>query len=192
MKVVLILFLLVSSSLMAESSEHILAPVESTPHLISGVEVSVITQSEWPRPQSRFSQKTVVLQLRITNRTGEMILFPTFDSFFTSLKTPDGKVMPLVGGRDATRISPNILLQPKASFSIPIKATLRLPDSENRVSLTIEDGTGSVATTELQAGDYQIFFEVFSTHYDFEQEGKLSAPLWKGKGATNPIGFTVK
>ena len=45
-----------------QSSREVLAPVESKPQLIEGLEFSVVTQSKW------LVQKKITLQLRITNR----------------------------------------------------------------------------------------------------------------------------
>ncbi len=60
--------------------------------VIDGHEFSVVTQSEWRNPANLIHKsEAIILQLRITNRTENAILFPTFDSFSISLKTSDEK-----------------------------------------------------------------------------------------------------
>jgi len=128
----------------------------------------------------------VILQLRIANRTKNAMLFPTFDSFSVEFIASDGTNVRLRGGRDATRITPNILLQPGASFSMPVDAVIE--DGQ----LIVKDGTGRIVTATLPAGEYSIYFDVAPTHYDFEKDAKLPAPLWAGRGFTESIGFKVK
>jgi len=192
MKLFLILLALVPASLFAVLPNNILAPIESDPQQISGLEFSVVTQSDWVHSGHKSSQETIVLQLRVTNRTDKEILFPTFDSFRFILKGADGKALPATGGRDATRITPNILLQPKASYSLPIKATLQRQNDGKGLAFVIQDGTGSIEMYAVKTGDHLLSLNVFPTHYDFEKEGKLTAPLWKGEGTTKDIKVKVK
>ena len=172
---------------------QVIAPVESPSNVIDGLEFSVVTQSVWGRYR-RLAQgsEPIVLQLRITNQTKSAVLFPTFDSFMVGLESSDGTSIRLGGGRDATAITPNILLQPGSSFSMPVDATVAYDADGKDVRLVVRDGTGSVTTATLLTGEYSIFFNVFPTHYDFGKDGKLTAPLWAGKGATKPISFRVK
>ena len=175
---------------------QVIAPVESPSNVIDGLEFSVVTQSVWGHYR-RLAQgsEPIVLQLRITNQTKSAVLFPTFDSFMVGLESSDGTSVKLGGGRDATAITPNILLQPGSSFSMPVDATIAYDayDAYGKdVRLVVRDGTGSVTTATFLTGEYSIFFNVFPAHYDFEKDGELTAPLWAGKGATKPIGFRVK
>ena len=193
MKALSLILAIVPCLLFAEPSTQVLAPVESSPKLIQGLEFSVVTQAVWARYRGvRSGSESVILQLRITNRTKSAILFPTFDSFMVGLKSPDGKLVGLGGGRDATAITPNLLLQPGASFSKPVEAKISYKADGKDVQLVVRDGTGSETTATLQSGEYSIFFEVFPTNYDFEEDGELTAPLWSGKGVTETVVFQVK
>jgi hypothetical protein len=193
MKTLFLCFALVPYLLSAESPTRVLAPVESPSKVIDGLEFSVITQSEWRNPANLIhSSEPVILQIRITNRTKNAILFPTFDSFSVRFIASDGTNVRLGGGRDATRITPNILLQPGAGFSMPVDAIIEYERSDKDVRLIVKDGTGTITTATLPAGEYSILFDVAPTHYDFEKNTKLSAPLWAGRGSTESIGFKVK
>jgi len=192
MKTLILTSVLLASPLWAQSPLRILEPVESAPKVIDGLEFSVVTQSEWGNPaniNTRIDQ--VIMQLRIANHRDKPVLFPTFDSFRVNLKSVGGKEVRVTGGRDFTRITPNILLQPGASFSLPINATLNYKRDDKDVKLTVKDGTGSIDEAMLAAGSYAMSVSVFPTHYEFDRTGKLPAPLWSGKGSTESIGFKL-
>jgi len=93
--------------------------------------------------------------------------------------------MPFVGQTS------NILLQPRSNFSLLIEATLEYKRDSKVVKLIVKDGAGSIDWATLPAGGYLILFEVRPTHYEFEKDTKLPAPLWAGKGVTKSIGFKV-
>ena len=50
----------------------------------------------------------------------------------------------------------------------------------------------AITTATLLTGKYSMSFRVSPTPYDFEEDTKLPAPLWAGKGSTESIGFKVK
>ena len=195
MKTLILASSLLTGLLSAESPSRILAPVESSPKVIDGLEFSVVTQAEWRNPAYLMHNQyeSIIIQLRVTNCGDKAILFPTFDSFQASLKTPDGKTVTLAGGRDWTLVTPNVLLQPGKSFSLQLDAKIEYRrDGKNKdVKFTLKDGTGSIAEASLGSGEHSIFFVVGPTPYDFEKRGKLPAPLWSGKGTTESIGFIV-
>jgi len=97
----------------------------------------------------------------------------------------------LGGNRDGTIITPNLLLPPGQGISYPLIAKLGYTRKPEAISLKFGDLTGSGSRTLLVPGEYSISVDVFPTHYDFEKTGKLPAPLWSGKGSTDPVRFQV-
>ena len=87
MKTLILLFTLLTGLLSAESPSRILAPVESAPKVINGLEFSAVTQSEWQNPAYLIHDpyQSIVIQLRVTNRGDKAVLFPTFESFHESV-----------------------------------------------------------------------------------------------------------
>jgi hypothetical protein len=189
MKTLLLLFVLIPGLLRAESPSRILTPVESPPQVIDGLEFTVVTQAEWPLPGPLFG--SIVLQLHVTNRRDNPILFPSFDSFHPVLTTSSGETVRFGGGRDATRITPNVFLHPGKSFALSLEAKIDHKRDGNEIGFVLRDGTGTVYEASLTAGNYLISFSLSPTHYDFERAGKLPAPLWTGKGATESVGFRL-
>ena len=192
MKTLLLLSALLPGLLSAKTLPPVLAPVESPPKIIDGLEFSVVTQAEWRIPEYN-QDESIVVQLRVTNRGDKAVLFPTFDSFHAALRTPEGKVLGLHGGRDGTLVTSNILLQPGQGFSLQVNAMIKNTSrgKDKDVMFILRDGTGSFAEVGLAPGDYSIFFGVHPTPHDFEKTGKLPAPLWSGKGISESIGFKV-
>lgn len=195
----LLMSTLLAGQLSAGFPSHILVPVVSEPKIIEGLDFSVITQAQWQNPGSwSHGSQTITLQLRITNRMKHAMLFPTFDSYDLQLKSADGKDVKLSGGRDATFITPNILLQPGASFSLPLEVLLKVSYDDKdgsepqELTLTVKDETGSATIASLKAGKYSISLKLSPTHYDFLKEAQLPAPLWAGKGSTDSVSFELK
>ncbi|MDB6076943.1 MAG: hypothetical protein JWO82_690 [Akkermansiaceae bacterium] len=180
------LLLVAASSLRGSPQPFLLEPAESRPKEIGGLEFSIVTQSVF-LPDGRDS----VVQLRITNRGTAPLLFPTFDSFSITLTGPDHKPVPLGGNRDATTITPNILLQPGKSFCWPLSVRLKSSAKPGSLELDFKDPTGSQSLSTLKPGSYTLQCELFPTHYDFAGKGGLPAPLWSAKGSTEPVSITL-
>jgi len=193
MRTLLLLSAFFPGLLSAEIHSRILTPVESPPKVVDGLEFSVVTQSEWRNPDHLIHQsEPIILQLRVTNPSERAILFPTFDSFLMGLTKNDGTEVRLGGGRDATRITPHLLLKPGTSFSLNLDAALVYDQANEDVKLVVKDGTGTVITAVLSSGDYFVFFKVHPTHSPFAKKVELPEPLWAGKGTSAPVGFKVK
>lgn len=190
-KTLLIPLLLLSGALHAEPRSHILEPVESAPKEIDGLEFSVVTQAEWKTTKSTLGDE-ITVQLRIKNKGTKPLVFATFDSFSMVLTGPDGKDIPMAGARDATRITPNLLLQPGREICYPLNARVSF-DKKNPggAALELQDGTGTVWFGSLKAGVYSLKAAVAPSPFDFSKETNIPAPLWAGKGTSEPVTFKV-
>lgn len=191
MKTPFLSLLLIIPVAAAEPLGGVMEPVESRVKEVAGLEFSVVTQALWSIPAAG-AEQDVVLQLRIMNRGKEPQLFPTFDSFTVTITRAGGEPRPLGGNRDGTIITPNLLLAPGQGISYPLLARLKFdPKEAGAVSLRFGDQTGSGSVTPLKPGDYSISVSVFPTHHDFAKSVELPAPLWAGKGGTEPVHFKV-
>lgn len=166
-----------------------LRPVESKAVTIEGLEFSVVTAADWNANLG----PPGVLQLKIRNTTDAPMLFPTFDSFHPVLTDSTGKELRIVGGRDETRITPNILILPGKDFSYQIDTRIEIKweKTGKRLEIEMKDGTGSFYTCGVDPGACRIAFLLGPTHYDFAKEGKLEARLWGASGKTEFVEITI-
>jgi len=191
MKALFISLLFVSGALHAEPRSHILEPVESAPKEIDGLEFSVVTQAEWKTTKSALGDE-ITVQLHIKNKGAKPVVFATFDSLSMVLTGPDGKEIALAGARTATHITPNLLLQPGREICYPLNARVSC-DKKNPggAALELQDGTGTQWFGSLKTGVYSLKAAVSSSPFDFSKETDIPAPLWAGKGISEPVTFKV-
>lgn len=168
----------------------IVQPVESLPKEIAGLEFSIVTEAVWT-PVPFPAGTDLVVQLRITNRGEKAICFPTLDTFSVILTGPDGKPVKLAGDRDGTVITPVIVIAPGKDFSYPLGAKLQIAAQTKAMELEFRDRTGGVSVTPLQPGDHSLRVELRPAPQDFVARGSYPAPLWSGKGISEPVGFDV-
>jgi hypothetical protein len=185
MKTLFLLSALLPGLLSAELPPTILTPAESAPILVDGLEFVVVTHAAWELQGN-------VLQLRITNRGDKPMLFPTFDSFYPLLTTADHTTVRLGGGRNKTRITPNILLLPGKGFTLSLDAKLEYQGPGKDGAFQYRDGTGTILTATLSSGIYSIAFDLCPTHGKSKHDENLTTHMWSGRGTTESVNFTVK
>jgi len=105
------------------------------------------------------------------------MLFPTFDSFHPVLTTAAHTPVRFGGGRDKTRITPNILLLPGKGFTLSLDARIEYQGEGKDAVFQYRDGTGRILTAALGSGAYSITFDLCPTTENFKRAGKLPAPL---------------
>jgi hypothetical protein len=169
----------------------VVQPVESAPKEIAGLEFLIVTQAKWT-PVSLPAGTELVVQLRVANRGKSAVCFPTLDTFSVILTGPDGKSVPLAGDRDGTIITPVLIIAPGKSFSYSLVAKLRSSPATESMELEFSDRTGGRSVTPLQSGDHSLTVELRPAPQDFVAQGEYPAPLWSGKGTSEPVGFKVE
>lgn len=190
MKTFALLMAVLICTLRGNPQVPVLEPVESAPKAIAGLEFSIVTQAKWiPVPSPGGSD--LVVQLRVVNRGANPVCFPTLDSFSVILTGPDGKSVQLAGNRDGTILSPVIVLSPGNGFSYPLGAKLRFSSRTKVMELEFSDRTGGMSVTPVQPGDHSLMVELRPAPQDFVANGAYPAPLWSGKGTSEPVGFKV-
>ena len=168
----------------------VLEPVESAPKAIEGLEFSILTQAKWTSA-SLPGGADLVVQLRVVNRGANPVCFPTLDTFSVILTGPDGKPVQLAGNRDGTIITPVIVLSPGKGFSYPLSVKLRFSSRTKAMELEFSDRTGGMSVTPVEPGDHSLMVKLRPAPQDFVANGVYPAPLWSGKGTSEPVGFKV-
>ncbi|MGC4014080.1 MAG: hypothetical protein QM755_06105 [Luteolibacter sp.] len=162
--------------------------VESKPLCIGDLEFVTVTERKWSgAPTSQRDSKPLELQFRITNLSDKEVVFPTFDTFRPVIFDSTGKEVQAHGGRDATFVTPAIVIPPKGSFALVRSASLEFHEKDKRVYFLYRDATGSSQTNWLVPGSYQVAFS-----FDAADRGpgvKPDPATWTGKGTTPAATF---
>ena len=169
-----------------------LRPVESKPVNVGGLDFSAITQAEWNMLEIPYPEKaSAILQLRIANKSNAPVWFPTFDSMRPVLTDSKGVKTSLGGGRDGTKVTPNILIPPGKDYCYSLSAMIGKSRDGKSAELVIRDDTGMWFTATIMPGENQIGFHLQPAHLDPAGEGKLDAPLWAAEGETESVRFQI-
>ena len=169
-----------------------LRPVESKPVSLGGLEFSAITQDEWKMLEIPYPEKaSAILQLRIANKTNAPVWFPTFDTIRPVLTDSKGTKMVFGGGRDGTRVTPNILIPPGKDYCYSLSAMVGKSRDGKGAELVIRDDTGMWFTAPIISGEYQIGYHLQPPHLDPKGEIKMDAPLWVADGDTESVRFQI-
>jgi hypothetical protein len=173
--------------------------LKSKPVLINGLEFVAATQAQWLAWNPPTGSDPVEVQLLITNRSKNDLVFSVFDTFEVAIKSADGKEIPSDGGRDGTLRTKPVLIRAGDTYCLSRKAGLSWSDSHYR-TFSYEDGTGSwFMCNKLVAGKYSLSFQVvskgidggmavFIKHHGFSGE---VPPVWEGKGTTLEVPFEI-
>ena len=159
----------------------------SPPVTVQGLEFQAVANDVWPLPApTSGSAPDVFLGLRVTNRTANPIVLNRFDTVSMTIMDADGKVLPMGGGRDATRFLPPFTLAPGETRTIQRDATIQALRDQHSWRIGGQDGTGGVWDCDLpRPGPYRVSF-----HYAYAEDGKTGRQLlrstncWQGEATT--------
>lgn len=178
----------------------VIEPIESSPITIGPLEFTTVTQKQWrpfPYEGDKFRadwtrRDEVMVQLRIQNRGSSSILFPTFDRIHPFIEDSKGNKILLNGCRDATCISPMILIRPGQGYSYNFIARLVKGKGANKPELIFQDLTGAGSCSILAPGDYTLWFRIEPNFEPFSNQRNPDVEIWEGKGgATRPVSFKL-
>ena len=153
-----------------------------------------------------YGQASIQVQLFIHNVTDKPLLFSTFDTFGIIIKDGSGKDIVARGGRDGTRVTKSVIIDPGARYCLSRRAELNWSADGKSSTFIYYDGTGSEATYgPLTAGRYTLSFwcesseeSVRAEHWLGEHSEKdplrnedLKIARWSGKAVTKEVAFKI-
>lgn len=209
------LFILLAAVMIDASAEPLkyLELRKSKPVEVNGLEFVAATQSQWLAKVGG-SIWPIEVQLLITNKSGNDLVFRTFDTFSVVLKNADGAKIPDDGGRDGTMVSLSVLIRARDTYSLARKAELwwKIPPypssgtigfGRGPIGWTLDgktcaffywDGTGYEHSFKpLQPGRYSLSFDIDSSEQDAARETRKlgGLPVWSGTATTKEVPFDI-
>jgi hypothetical protein len=168
---------------------------ESAPVRIGGLEFVVATQAEWIAYKN--TNTPVRMELRITNRGTNNVIFPTMDTSGPRITTPDGKDLRLLGGRTATMFTPPIAVEPGKTIIVTREVAISWSATGGAARFTYADGTGlGLFMDPMAPGSYELRFWLEAAKPDpndpIPKPWIGNGQMWIGKGETKAVTFTVK
>ncbi len=167
---------------------------ESEPVLVNGLEFVAITQSQWTFYNPPIVDGSPEVQLRITNRSQEDLIFSTFDTFLVQLVGPDARVIERGGGRNGTRRTRPVLIPAGKTYTLCRETRTQWDEAGKTMNFVYLDGTGTIATYALpEPGRYTLRFEC---EYPVERNGEPlrefeGVKVWHGKVKTKAARMEV-
>jgi hypothetical protein len=173
---------------------------KSKPVVINGLEFVAVTEAQWLELNPPMGKTPIDVQLWITNKSKNDLIFRVFDTFRVIVKDSSDKELPVDGGRDGTKITKPVLIRPGETYCLSRLAVLSWTGEGTVRSLSYDDQTGSWDVIgELVSGKYTLSFWVGNKQDDegmkgFMRNHKLSGelpPCWKGEGTTAEVPFEI-
>ena len=170
----IILSVLAAGTTLPAKPLEYLVLAKSQPVEVNGLQFVVATQSQWCG-RAGGTMWPVEIQLLITNKSGDDLVFRTFDTFAPKLKSADGKEIPFGGERDGTTASSSVLIQAGDTYCLARKAELwwklRGPTSAD-----IPDDKGGTIHWTWQPTNHL-------NGFGLNPDGRCGLLYWDGTGA---------
>lgn len=155
----------------------------------------VIAETTWKAKKT--GCVPIEIQLRLTNLNKNEVVFPTFDTFGMRIKTPEGKLVKIRGGRNFTKLTRPVIVAPGGTYCLCRSAELHWDSDDRSGTLIYYDGTGAeMAHGPLKAGKYSLIFWYRTKGLDTAVHRELEKstgeiPAWTGTVITRKVQFEI-
>jgi RNA polymerase sigma factor (sigma-70 family) len=149
-----------------------------------GAEFQLVAEGQVRIPATG-DNRPLAIALRIKNVSDKPLVF--YNTVRFTLTTPDGKPLPMQGGRDGKRVAAPLTVAPGKEIMLAQFATLQWLRDGKQLVLHGQDDTGFFwAYEDVAPGRF-----LLSAEYEIADGAAVDAAAWRGKVKVGPVAFAL-